>query len=156
MPITVLKHKQALYEIFTAAMEASQPLDGYCEGVLKSSLKKVPGWDKFITLGEFSASDVVTGFMNKKWRVVTQLILAVSPVRDISEGEELAEVYSYELSRKIRTILAGNKILVSASYPSGICIESVHSDSELFFVVIQDLICAVQQSSLRMKMVEED
>jgi hypothetical protein len=156
MPMTVLKHKQALYEIFTAAMEVGQPLDGYCEGVLKSSVKKVPAWNKFIVLAEFSCSDVAVGFMNKKFRVVSQLIMAVAPVRDISEGEEIAETTSFELSRKVRTILAGNKTLVSTSYPSGIAIESEHSDSEMYFVVIQDMICMVQASTLRMKVVEED
>jgi hypothetical protein len=156
MPLTILKHKQALYEIFMAAMEAGQPLDGYCEGVLKSPLKRVLSWNKFITLAEFSASDITTGFMNKKFRVINQVILAVSPVRDVVEGEELAETSSYELSRKLRTVLANNKTLVSASYPLGIAIESEHSDSELYFAVIQDLICCIQSSTLRMKVIEED
>jgi len=155
MPPPILKHKQALLEIFTAAMEGGQPLFGLCNGVLKSALSKIPAGDNFIVLGEFSASDVRVGFMQKKFRVVSQDILAISIIRDNPEGEETAETAGFELARGIRTVLSANKTLISASYPSGIAIESEHSDSKQIFVVIQDLLTCVQWMSLRMKVIED-
>lgn len=155
MPIPILKHKQALYEIFTAAMEGGLPLFGLCDGILRSALSNVPNWNKFITLGEFSASDVRVGFMQKKFRVVSQDILAIGVIRDIPDGEDIAEYDSFELSRGIRTVLSDNRTLISTSYPNGIAIESELSDSRQVFVVIQDLITVVQWITFRIKLVED-
>jgi len=155
MPIPILKHKQALFEIFTSAMEGGQPLYGLCDGILRSALAKVPAWNTFITLGEFSASDVKVGRMQKKFRVVSQDILAVGVIRDIPDGEDVAEFDSFELARGIRTVLSANRTLISTSYPSGIAIESELSDSKQVFVVIQDMITVVQWLGFRMKVVED-
>lgn len=155
MPTPVLKHKQALYEIFTAAMEAGQPLFGYCDGILRSPLSRVPAWDTYIMLAEFSASEVAVGMMNKKFRVIKQDIGAVAPIPDAPESEELAETSSFELARLMRTVLANNRTLVSESYPDGIAIESGCSASEEVFVVIQDLTCCVQMLTLEMKVKED-
>lgn len=118
----MMKHKQALYEILTAAMAEGQPLHGYCEKVFKTASEHPSGESRFISLGNFIVSDVVVGRVKDKYTGISQDILCVAALdtHHLKEAESDAEAKAFELARKVRTLLRSNQTLASASYPNGI------------------------------------
>jgi hypothetical protein len=144
----MIKHKQALYEIFEAARQPGQSLENYCEVVLKSAGSLIPE-DKydFIALGDFTLEDIVTGDLKDKFVVIYQDILcgSVVKVKDLA-GEVDSEGKACELARLVRTLLKANRTLVSTTYPTGAAKSSslfgmrsdavVYGDSQAHVVVV--------------------
>lgn len=117
----MIKHKEALYEIFEAARQPGQSLDGKCDAVLKSAGVNLSGdVFEFIALGDFTLEDIMTGDLKDKYVIFYQDIICGSVVRIKElEGEVDAEERAYEIARLVRTLLKGNRKLISTSYPNG-------------------------------------
>lgn len=145
----MIKHKQALYEIFEAdRIISGGSLYGKCDAILKSAGTLLPGevFD-FIALGDFSLEDIVTGDLEDKYVIFYQDIICGSVVKVKEKDSEVdAEDKSYEIARLVRTLLKGNRKLVSTSYPDGAVTSSslfgtrseavVYSDSQAHLAVI--------------------
>jgi len=118
----MIKHKEALYEIFEAArVNPSSSLYGKCDAILKSAGARLPGdvFD-FIALGDFTLEDIVTGDLTDKYVIFYQDIICGSVVKTKElEGEVDAEDKAYEIARLVRTLLKGNRKIISASHPTG-------------------------------------
>lgn len=118
----MIKHKQALFEIFEdARTDPGGVLFGKCDVILKSAGVNLPGdvYD-FVSLGDFTLEDIVTGDLTDKYVIVYQDIICGSVVK-IKEvdGEVDAEDKANEIARLVRTLLKSNRKLVSTSYPNG-------------------------------------
>ena len=119
----MIKHKKALYEIFSAAMEAGGSLENKCDVVIKTASILIPGAkERFIAIGSFSIGDVVVGRIKDKYTVIYQDIMCGATVkaRSSTTAEEDAEDKAFELARLVRTLLKNNLTLVSTSFPEGI------------------------------------
>lgn len=118
----MIRHKEALYEILDEARtDPSGSLYGKCDMILKSAGTNLPGdvFD-FIALGDFALEDIVTGDLTDKYVIFYQDIICGSAVKlKEAEGEVDAEEKSYEIARLVRTLLKGNRKLISTSYPNG-------------------------------------
>jgi hypothetical protein len=154
----MLNFKEALKEIFEVEMASTKKLYGICDGVLTSSVAPLPNnYNKFITLGNFVAGDVRVGDLRRKFREVELDIECCGVVRKSgSSPEEDAEGYAYALAKKVRTILKGNKKLVSASYSSGLAITSEPLDEALHYVIYDEVPVAMCSITYYIKLVEED
>lgn len=118
----MLNFKLALKEIFTYEMETGNQLYNLCDGVLSSSVASLPkSYDKFISLGEYSLSDVMVGELRRKYRVLEIDINCGARVKaGKKDAEEKAEEAAYLIAIAVRTILLNNKTLVSETYSNGI------------------------------------
>lgn len=153
----MLKHKQALYEIFDAEMQSGQVLEDVCEKILLSAGQALPGdVNEFITLGGFAITDIPTGALKDKYVTLMQTIVCGSTVRDEEEAESKAEDRVYLLSRLVRTILKNNQTLVSTTYPDGAAKRSFLSDAFLDTVVYSDSPAVIISITLGVRVQEED
>lgn len=155
----MLKHKEALYEIFEVARtNPSGSLHGKCDMVLKSAGVSLPGevFD-FIALGDFTLEDIVTGDLTDKYVIFYQDILCGSVIRVKEEEAEIdAEDKSYEIARLVRTLLKGNKKLVSTSYPGGAVTSCSLFGTRSEAVIYSENQAHLAVISLRIKTQEED
>lgn len=154
----MLSFKEALAEIFVAAMASGQLLEDLCDGVLSTSVAPLPHtYNKFITLGEYRVGDVLVGNLQKKFRLVELEIQCCAVARaGKSLSEEDAEEASYLLASAVRTVLKGNKTLVSTSYPDGVAIVSEPMDETLYYLIYDEMPVAVNDITYAIKMVESD
>ena len=154
--MALVKHKQALKEIFDAEMLHDGELDNLVDVVLPSSVSKLPSTaEVFILLGNWTASDIRVGFMKAKYRLINQELLIGAVSRDNPEGESVTELNCFEASKKVRTILVNNRILASTSYPSGIAIESTLTTSRIDYAIYEDILCCFDTIFLEMKVKED-
>lgn len=154
----LLTHKQALFEIFTSEMEVGGSLEESSDIVLKTAGEALPkDVFNFITLGDFTITDIRTGSLKDKYLVIFQEIICASVVKSKEEEANAeAESRAYELSRLVRTILKGNKTLVSDSYPEGAAKATVISDSPLETVIYSDSPTVIVTILLEIKRKESD
>lgn len=155
----MIKHKKALFEIFEAdRVNPSGSLYGKCDTVLKSAGVELPGdvFD-FVALGDFTLEDIVTGDLTDKYVIFYQDVICGSVVKiKEKEGEVDAEEKSYEISRLIRTLLKGNRKLVSTSYPSGAVTSSSLMGARSEAVIYSESQVHIAVISIRIKAQEED
>ena len=153
----MIRLKDALKEIFLAAMEPGGTLHKVCEAVLDTSQTKPPtDIDNFIVLGDFRATDVRTGDLKDKYRVFEINIECGAIVKNEVDSEAFAEEKSYEISRIIRTLLKANRKLISTSYPSGIAKSSSLMGDYIDYVIYVDALCCLSRIVLEVKIEEED
>lgn len=154
----MIKHKEALYEIFTAELGAGKALNGKCEVILKTSISKLSDKHrKFLMLGDFLTLPVESGRVKKKFLLVRQDIIC-GGVENIHEreGEVDAEEWAYSIVKAVRTILRNNQQLVSSSYPSGVARASYIEDAPQEFVLFYDASCCIHTLRLEIHMEEDD
>jgi len=154
----MIKHKEALYEIFEAARQPGQPLDGKCDVILKSAGVNLSGdVFEFIALGDFTLEDIMTGDLKDKYVTFYQDIICGSVVRIKElEGEVDAEERAYEIARLVRTLLKGNRKLISTSYPNGAATASSLTGTRSEAVVYAESQAHLGIITLRIKAQEED
>jgi hypothetical protein len=152
----VLNFKLALQEIFETEMETGGDLYNLCDGVLASSVAPLPkSYNKFITLGEYSLSDVMVGELRHKYRVLELDIDCGAVVRAGKKNAEAnAEEAAYLLAIAVRTILIDNKTLVSTTYPSGLAKISEPLDETLQYVIYDGSNVALNTITYLAKIVE--
>ena len=155
----MIKHKKALYEIFEdARVNPSGVLSGKCDAILKSAGINLPGdVNDFIALGDFNLEDIMTGDLKDKYVIFYQDIICGSVVKiKEKEGEIDAEEMSYEIARLVRTLLKGNKKLVSTSYPDGAVTSSSLVGTRSEAVMYSESQAHIAVITLRIKAQEED
>jgi len=155
----MIKHKEALFEIFEAdRVNPSGSLYGKCDKILKSAGVSLPGevFD-FVALGDFVLEDIVTGDLKDKYVIFYQDIICgvVVKLKEV-EGEVDAEEKAYELARLVRTLLKGNRKLVSTSYPNGAVTSASLFGTRSEAVVYSDSQAHLAIISVRIRMKEED
>ncbi len=151
-----MKHKDALYEIFEEAKKPGGILDHYCDAVLKTSISKIPGAaENIVLLGDFISVDARVGFLKEKYRTLSQEVMCVSVVKD--DDYETAEQASFDLGKRVRTVLRDNRTLISTSYPTGAAIEPCAiSESSHNFFLYEEMLTAATTMTLVIKVKEED
>lgn len=154
----MIKHKEALYEIFEAARQPGQSLDGKCDAVLKSAGVNLSGdVFEFIALGDFTLEDIMTGDLKDKYVIFYQDIICGSVVRIKEvEGEVDAEERAYEIARLVRTLLKGNRKLISTSCPNGAATTSSLVGTRSEAVMYSESQAHLGIITLRIKAQEED
>jgi len=154
----MIKHKEALYEIFETARQPGQSLDGKCDAVLKSAGVNLSGdVFEFIALGDFTLEDIMTGDLKDKYVIFYQDIICGSVVRIKEvEGEVDAEERAYEIARLVRTLLKGNRELISTSYPNGAATASSLVGTRSEAVMYSESQAHLGIITLRIKAQEED
>jgi len=155
----MIKHKEALYEILDKARtDPSGSLSGKCDIILKSAGTNLPGdvFD-FIALGDFTFEDVVTGDLKDKYVTFYQDIICGSVVKlKETEGEVDAEDKACELARLVRTLLKGNRKLISTSHPNGAATSSSLIGTRSEAVMYSDGQAHVAVISVKIRAQEED
>ena len=153
-----VKHKLALYEIFTAAMASGQSLENLCDEILKTNITKADDdTEKFICLSDFTVTPVVVGRVTNKFSVVTQDIICGSFIKErYKEGEVTAEFNSYELMRAVRTLLRANQALASSTFPLGIARKTFLMEAPQEFVLFYDTNACIHTLLLEIHMQEDD
>ena len=155
----MIKHKEALYEIFEdVRTDPSGVLSGKCDRVLKSAGVRLPGdvYD-FIAVGDFTLEDIITGDLKDKYVVFYQDIICGSVVKIKEEdGEVDAEEKSYEIARLVRTLLKGNRTLISTSHPNGAVTSSSLVGTRSEAVMYSESQAHIAVITLRIKAQEED
>lgn len=154
----MIKHKEALYEIFAAKMVLGQSLYGNCDALMKTNISPLPSKvDKFITLSDFMTLPVQTGRMQAKYLVIMQDIICGGVAYENKiDGDVTAETWAYELARRVRTILRSNQSLQSASYPTGVARRTYIHDTPQEFVLYYDTSCCVHTIRLEIQIEEAD
>lgn len=155
----MIKHKEALYEILEAARsDPNGVLSGKCDVILKSAGVNLSGdVFEFIALGDFTLEDIMTGDLKDKYVIFYQDIICGSVVRIKEvEGEVDAEEKAYEIARLVRTLLKGNRVLISTSYPDGAAKASSLVGTRSEAVMYSESQAHLAIISLRIKVQEED
>lgn len=155
----MIDFKEALKEIFTVEMGSGGELENLCDGIQLSILEPLSDtYNKFITLGGFSASDVRVGHMQKKFREVELEIECNAVLRKrsgVANPEATAEDNSQKIAKKVRTIIKANQKLISTSYPTGVAIISEVINEVLDWVQYGNVQCASSIIVLYVKILEE-
>lgn len=155
----MIKHKQALYEMFDAKRQPGEPLDGKCQSILKTSSEPLPNVShphQFITLGGYTVEDIPVGSVVDKYTSVLQDIVCGVAVDGHSDtGEVDSEDGAYELARLVRTILKNNKKLISTSYPVGVARTSRLRDVVSDVVIYSECPCNIMTITIRIQMLED-
>lgn len=154
----MLSFKLALKEIFEAEMLSGGKLYGLCDGVLGTAVEALPtNYNKYIILGHYRVGEVRIGELQKKFRAVELDIECGAVVRKgVNNAEVNAEEAAYLIAKKVRTILKGNKTLVSTTYTNGVAIASEAVDEMLDYVMHDGVPVAFNVISYYMKIIEED
>ena len=154
----MIKHKEALHEIFTAKMASGQSLYQKVDEILKASIVKLPtNVFEFICLGDFVTVPTTTGRLKDKYLVVTQDIICGSTVKERKkEGEVEAEEKAWEMAKLVRTILRDNQTLTSTTYPTGVARKTYINEAPQEFVLYYDTQCCVHTILLEIHLHEDD
>jgi len=155
----MIKHKEALYEIFDAERQPGQSLENKCKSILKTSSTALPNEalpHRFITLGGYTVEDVPSGNVVDKYTSVLQDIVCGAAVDQHSAtGEVDSEDDAYELARLVRTILKNNRKLISTTYPTGAAKTLHFRDAVSDVVVYSESPCNIVTITIRIQMLED-
>lgn len=150
--------KQALKEIFTAAMEEGGLLRNVVDSVLISVAQKFPdNTTNFIAIGNYQSTDVQTGDLTEKYRVYEIEIecgACLLPTED--NAEELAEERSERIAQIIRTIMKNNRKLECDSYPEGAAVSSSFLGAYSDWLIYEGNTCAMNRMRFTAKIWEPD